>query len=152
MQITIGQTSDDRRKVQKAFSGTGVTVTPKQPLDILSPVFILTWSDTFVSCNYVYCPALQRYYFIDNIVMMTGARAEIHCSVDVLMSHAAEILNLNVYVSRNQRERNKLVVDNMYPTELLSTLTTLKFDATPFAVDSGYNIVMSVVGGVAHDS
>ena len=151
MYITIGQTSDDRRKIQKNFSGTSLQVQLKQPCDLLHPIFVLTWSNSYVHTNYLYAPDLGRYYYIDNVTLLTGSRAELHCSVDVLMSYAAEILNLDVYVTRNQAERNKLVVDDKYPAEIMSTLTTLKFNASPFNVSNGFNIVMTVIGGAAND-
>ena len=152
MYITIGQTSDDRRKLQKSFAGTSVQVQLKQPCDLLHPVFIMTWSSSYVHDNYVHAPELGRYYYIDNVVLLTGSRAELQCSVDVLMSYRDQILALDVYVSRNQAERNKLMIDDMYPAEIMSTLTTIKFNASPFGVDNGYNIIMTVIGGKANDS
>lgn len=151
MMITIGQTSDDRRKINKSFSGTSINVTPKAPCDILNPVFILSWSSSFVKANYLHCPDYERYYFIDDVIFRSGVTVEIHCSVDVLMSYKEQILNLDVYVKRNQAERNKLIVDDRYPAEIMSTLTTKKFNASPFGVDNGYNIVMTVIGGKAND-
>lgn len=147
MQITIGQTSDDRRKIQKTFSGTTISVQLKQPCDILHPVFIMSWDSDYIHANYLHAPDLGRYYYIDNVILLTGSRAELHCSVDVLMSYASEILNLDVYVTRNQAERNKLIVDEKYPAEIMSTLTTIKFNASPFNVSNGYNVVMTVIGG-----
>lgn len=152
MYITIGQTSDDRRKIQKSFANTtSVSVQLKQPCDLLHPVFMLTWSSSYIHANYLNAPDLGRYYYIDNVTLLTGSRAELHCSVDVLMSYAAEILNLDVYVTRNQAERNKLVVDDKYPAEIMSTLTTIKFNSSPFNVSNGFNIVMTVIGGAAND-
>lgn len=147
MMITIGQTSDDRRKLSKSFNGTSINVTPKNPCDVLAPVFILTWNNSFVNANYLYCPDFGRYYFVDDIVILTGQRAEIHCSVDVLMSYRDQILNLNVNVQRNAAERNKLIYDANYPEEILSTVSVLKFDSAPFGVDGGYNTVLTVIGG-----
>lgn len=147
MYITIGQTSDDRRKIQKNFSGTSIQVKLKQPCDLLRPIFILTWSNSYVHTNYLYAPDLGRYYYIDNITLLTGSRAELHCSVDVLMSYAAQILSLDVNVRRNQNERNKLIVDSQYPEEILSTVSVLKFNASPFGVNGGYNTILTVIGG-----
>ena len=147
MQITIGQTSDDRRKINKSFDGVSITVTPKQPCNVLHPVFILAWSSDYATANYLYCPDLGRYYYIDNVTLLTGARAEIQCSVDVLMSYKEEILSLEAYVVRNSTERDKLVYDASYPEQVLSTVCNLKFNATPFSVDGGYNTVLAVIGG-----
>lgn len=148
MYITIGQTSDDRRKIQKSFAGTSsVQVQLKQPCDLLHPVFILTWSSSYIHANYLNAPDLGRYYYIDNVNLLTGNRAELHCSVDVLMSYAAQILALDVNVRRNQHERNKLIVDSQYPEEILSTVSVLKFNSSPFGVNGGYNTILTVIGG-----
>ena len=150
MYITIGQTSDDRRKIQKNFSGTSVQVQLKQPCDLLHPVFILTWSSSYVHSNYLHAPELGRYYYIDDVILLTGSRAELHCRVDVLMSYKDQILSLDVNVIRNEFERNKLIVDSQYPEEILSTVSVLKFNASPFGVNGGYNTILTVIGGNKH--
>lgn len=150
MQVTIGQTADDRRKIQKSFSGTSVQVQLKQPCDLLHPVFVLTWSSSYVHSNYLHAPELGRYYYIDDVILLTGSRAELHCSVDVLMSYKDQILSLDVNVIRNENERNKLIVDTQYPEEILSTVSVLKFNASPFGVNGGYNTILTVIGGNRH--
>lgn len=150
MQVTIGQTADDRRKIQKSFSGTSVQVQLKQPCDLLHPVFVLTWSSSYVHSNYLHAPELGRYYYIDDVILLTGSRAELHCSVDVLMSYKDQILSLDVNVIRNENGRNKLIVDTQYPEEILSTVSVLKFNASPFGVNGGYNTILTVIGGNRH--
>ena len=102
MQITIGSTSDDRRKLNKSFSGTQVAVQLKSPCDVLAPTFILSYNAAYITANYVYAPELGRYYFIDNISIAPGAKLELSCSVDVLMSYNRQIKGLSVDVRRQE--------------------------------------------------
>lgn len=56
-------------------------------------------TDNPTAYNYCYIPDFDRYYFISNITSVRTNLWRIDCSVDVLMSYQAEILNLDVIVS-----------------------------------------------------
>lgn len=49
-------------------------------------------SNTF-DFNYVYCPELERYYFLDNIVHINSKLIRLYLHCDVLMTYKADILN-----------------------------------------------------------
>lgn len=145
MYITIGQTSDDRRKIQKNFSGTSVQVQLKQPCDLLHPVFILTWSSSYIHANYLNAPDLGRYYYIDDVNLLTGNRAELHCSVDVLMSYSNDILSLYCVVTRQEHGELSLITDPDIMVKNYSIIDTYPFP-THFDFAFG-SYVMQVLGG-----
>lgn len=145
MYITIGQTSDDRRKLQKSFAGTSVQVQLKQPCDLLHPVFIMTWSSSYVHDNYIHAPDLGRYYYIDNVVLLTGSRAELQCSVDVLMSYASEIKGLSCVVTRQENAGLSLITDPNIMVKNYAIIDTYPF---PTKFDFAFGTyVMQVLGG-----
>lgn len=145
MQITIGQTTDDRRTIQKSFTGTDIAVQVKQPCDILHPVFILTWSSSYVHDNYVHAPDLGRYYYIDNVILLTGNRAEIQCSVDVLMSYSTDILSLTCVVSRQEHASLSMITDPDIMIKNYAIIDTYPF---PTKFDFAFGTyVMQVLGG-----
>lgn len=153
MTITIGQTSDDRRKVQKSFTGSPISVQLKQPCDLLHPVFIMAWSNTYVHANYLYAPDFGRYYYIDDVILLTGSRAELQCSVDVLMSYRDQILALSCMVIRNEdyAKRAKKVQDTNMVTDGKTVTSIYTSDNTIFntgtvVTDLGH-YVLQVVGG-----
>lgn len=145
MQITIGSTSDDRRKLVKSWSGRDVTVQPKQPCDILRPTFILSYASDLLISNYLYCPDFSRYYFIDNIQVTPGNRFEISCTVDVLMSYRNEISRINCVVTRQEHSGLTLVPDSSI---MLQNYTPLEIYNFPNSFDVAFgNYVLQVIGG-----
>ena len=63
---------------------------------IINPVLILQYNEQLFTSNYVYIPAWSRYYFIDDVRVLTGGRVEVSLSVDVLESFKDSILELSV--------------------------------------------------------
>lgn len=153
MQITLGTTRDDKRVLSKSWSGTEISVTLKAPCDILNPTFSLKYNASFLTCNYLYCPDFNRYYFITNIVVETGNRLEISCSVDVLMSYQAQIKSLSCNITRSQSIRAPYISDSQKPLTTKTQTQTYVFDKTPFVSADGYQCyVLTVVGGVTSGS
>lgn len=150
LQIQLGDFSGDNREVSKSignFVSKSCDIYGSNSL--LSPSFLLNYDPSLLNKNYVYVPAWGRYYYITSpLAMISGGRCIIQCQEDVLMTFGNEIRNLDCYIIRNENTRNKYLVDDFYPAEILSTVTTLKFNATPFNVTLGdSNIVMCVYGG-----
>lgn len=81
----------------------------KAPTNLLNPVFVLT--DINVKPNYLYCPELERYYFIEGFGYMTGERVEYRCRVDVLMTYVDSIKELYGVVNRAGAGYNVLIDD-----------------------------------------
>lgn len=146
--ITPGKCGDDNRVVSKNVEwGTGINCSVYHECSIMSPVFLLEYNSSLVNYNYLKVESWGRYYFIMDMTVAPGGRIYLTCSEDVLMSNKDAILKLNAQIVRNEKTRNKLIVDNRYPAEIKSTLGVFNFSETPFDLSSGYNIVMTVVGG-----
>ena len=92
--------------------GTDKTVTLKEPVSVLNPVFII--SDYSLSHNYVKWGS--RYYFIDDIVIVHNNVAEYHCSTDVLATYKSDIGSSSQYVTRAASNYDLTVADTYYPT------------------------------------
>lgn len=155
LQIELSEFNGDNRQLRKNLSNI---VTRNCEIygenTLLSPSFLLDYDDSLLNKNYVYVPAWDRYYYIVSpLSMIQGKRCVVVCSEDVRMTFANGILSLECYVVRNQRKCNTLVIDDYYPAEIMSTLCTLKFNASPFyPLNSDRNIVMAVYGGSNNSS
>ena len=150
LSIQIGNCVADNRIVDKTryiSLGSPVNCEVFHECSIMSPTFLLSYNANYVNFNYLYVPDWGRYYFIVDETVAPGGRIYLTCKEDVLMSNKNEILNLNAQIVRNEKVRNKLIVDNRYPAEIMSTLGVFNFPETPFDLTSGYNLVMTVVGG-----
>ena len=153
MTITIGRISDDRRKLHKSFTGADITAQLKQPCDVLNPVFIISYSNNYITCNYVHVSDFGRYYFINNINLLPGNRAELSCSVDVLMSYSNQIGGLTVNVSRQENIVEPYLPDTSYiyldiydVVHLLPT-TRINTNFLQSGTSSDYFFILGVAGG-----
>lgn len=153
MEIRIGNYVGDNRVVDKNIDLSYIVQCKLyRECSIMSPELLLHYVPQIISYNYMHIPLWQRYYFIKDITMIPAGRCVITAYEDVLMSNKDEIYNLSCNITRQENMRNKLIVDDKYPAEIMSTLTTIKFNRSPFNVDNGYNIVMGVIGGKSNDT
>lgn len=86
-------------------------------LNVSEPALLLnryTDVDQVNGYNYVHIPKFNSYYYITSISWQ-GPLCEMHCKRDVLMSFRADIKNSTQYVSRQENNKNKYLVDNMLP-------------------------------------
>lgn len=126
-----------------------VSATIKGALSVENPVLILQYkSDIQSKVNYVYIPEYNRYYFVTDIINLTGGRYEIHCKVDVLMSFKDYILNLSCIVDKQSSKDNA----NMYLDDGSFVVQSKEFvDTINFPRgfnDNGEFILITAGGGV----
>ena len=75
----------------------------KGNLSYENPVIVLQYKSSIQpEINYVYIPEYKRYYFIEDIIDLTGGRYEIHCNVDVLSSFNNDILKLSCVIDKQE--------------------------------------------------
>lgn len=103
MNLQIGVCLDDGRTVDKTFTvNATITGQVKNNVDIINPVFIIaTPSD--LNINYCYCSDFGRYYYVDNVEVMTGGKVALNCRVDVLKSFANGIKDLNCIIDKQEK-------------------------------------------------
>ena len=92
--------------------GTTKTVRLKDGCSVINPVFLLTGYD--LSNNYVSWG--NRYYYIDDIIILHNDLAEYHCSTDVLATYKDNIGASTQYVVRSASSYDPKVIDTRYPT------------------------------------
>lgn len=114
MQIKFYKMSDDKRVIDKTL-GTAKTKSSCQliePSSITNPSFTIAIDTTLYNYNYVYIAYFGRYYYIDDITVLDGARMMVTCSVDVLKSFATQIKNCTVNSRRNEKNYDMYLPDD----------------------------------------
>ena len=116
MEIIFYSLTDDRRKLNKTLlNGVSVqNVTLKNNNNKLSKLSIVLNAD-IEGKNYCYIPKLQKYYFIDNVSIISNTLKRYDLNIDVLMSYKSAILNaeLNIiqcesnYINENKADVEK---------------------------------------------
>ena len=156
--ILLYETTDDKRKVSKTLSNV-ITLTDvifKQPFDILNPVIIATYQNTIPAKNYCYLSNIARFYFIDKIVLLSGGRCEIYCSIDVLQTYDSQIRNLTAILVRSETSGTTQITDTNYPLQKSKTVKVYEFSGGDFNIDTAtntsYNFILNVMGGGANNA
>lgn len=121
MTIDILQTSSANNVINKNAVSVknGVSCNVKEPISIINPVVVLSFDVETLKANYAYIPDYKRYYYINDIIPLTGGRIELHLSVDVLYSFKDDILNSAAIIDKQQnvRDSNVYLNDGSYVTQ-----------------------------------
>ena len=132
--VQIGTTNSASNVISKQVSlRAAISATLKQPCSVEAPTFILNSSLISHTDNYLYCSDFGRYYYITDIVPMTGGQQSVVCSVDPLMSYAEQIKSLTVNVAREEGAQFSDIGD--------PNITTLQRDSV---------VVKNFSGGLTH--
>lgn len=124
----------------------------KEETSLLNPTIIIngvsnassyTLEDIGTS-NYFYIPKVNRYYFITDIIMMSGGRVAISGKVDVLMSFKTDIIGSTQLIVRQEKKTNNYLIDTEIP--LSSKKQVIEHEFGDAILDSGY-YVLAVNGG-----
>lgn len=99
--IKIGYTADNPQKVSKTVTwiDSSVSISPLSTINQLNPVFIVDYSSSYLTANYVECTDLGRKYFC-TVSMDTAQRIILTCKVDVLSSF--DLSECDITVTRNE--------------------------------------------------
>lgn len=119
MDIQLCVNSSENNSIGKKVSVQDtVSCKVKDAMSFERPVIILEYSGDMTNINYVYIPKFLRYYFVTDVIPMTGGRYELHCNVDVLESYKDEILSLTCIIDKQENENlsNLYFNDNSFVT------------------------------------
>ena len=81
---------------------------------VTSPTVIIggiTSLDIISDYNYAYIPQCHRYYYINDIIALSGGRVKLLLSVDVLMSFKTDILNSTQLVIQQKNKGKMYLAD-----------------------------------------
>lgn len=128
--IQLYYNASERKVIGKDITNVGnpITCIIKGDASIMSPVFILASSESYpVGVNYLYWTDAGRYYFIDDIQVLTGGRMALYCSVDVLESFKTEIKQQTAIISKQQIDANMYFDDGSFVQDSRQFYTVKSF-------------------------
>ena len=117
MNITLYKTKSANNVVNKKLvseKNLGNNCIMADNTSVTSPTVIIggiTSLDSISDYNYAYIPQCHRYYYINDIIALSGGRVKLLLSVDVLKSYASDILNSTQLVTR-QKNQGKMYLAN----------------------------------------
>lgn len=90
---------------------------------------VITFESTSVpNFNYVYIPAFNRYYFVNDITSLKYKLWQVSLSVDTLMTYKNAILACKGFVDRNERASSPMIVDKK---RVVRSGKTISYTAIP---------------------
>lgn len=145
MQITLYVNASEKNKINKSLTAVSTLMgSVKDNTSITHPKILIEY-DNPVSFNYCYIDAFNRYYFVDDVIIVRNNLLQISLSVDVLESFKTAILSQNVIIDKNTSNYELYL-----PDENLITLVKTKTDIVNFPnglLDSGEFILITAGGG-----
>lgn len=153
MRVELYTTNSDRKQLRKDLDKKGETDSAliKEPCSIINPVITLSRArlgKAWAAVNYVYIPDFKRYYFIDNIVALNDGLVEISMHIDVLMTYADSLVDLQLEIVRAASLNSKLYIDPEMPLQANKLLSYKKIGVFPESVgENTNNYYLTVAGG-----
>jgi hypothetical protein len=109
--------TSDKRAVSKTLNQLKeCTFDFKDASSVIKPVIVVS-SSKALAANYAYIDLLNRYYFIEDAILNSDGRIELHLTVDVLQTYSEQIKNLTTLVERQEKNYSNYIIDS----ELLTT-------------------------------
>ena len=120
MEVILYKNSSENNVIGKSLAQIKkVECNLKNDVSVINPTLVLTYTENILSSNYCFIPKFSRYYFIDEIVPITGDRCIVKCRVDVLESFKEDIKSLTVILDKAQSiyKSNKYLDDGSFVVE-----------------------------------
>ena len=99
----------------------------KNDVSVVNPTLVLSYIDSILDSNYCFIPKFNRYYFIDEIIPITGDRSIIKCRVDVLESFKVDIKSLTAIINKQETIADKFIDDGSWIVENKDFLQSYNF-------------------------
>lgn len=108
--IYLYQNKNSNNSINKTPTQVAVIEgTFKRPTSVVHPVVEIQYNS--VAFNYCYIQEFNRYYYVDDIVVINNKLIEIHCTSDVLMSFKNQLMTHTAIVKRNEYEYDAYLDD-----------------------------------------
>ena len=112
MEVILYKNSSENNVIGKSLVQIkSVECNLKNDVSVVNPTFVLSYTDSILDSNYCFIPKFNRYYFIDEIIPITGDRSIIKCRVDVLESFKDDIKSLTAIINKQENIADKFIDD-----------------------------------------
>ena len=112
---------------------------------IMQPRLRLAYNANITGCNYMYIPALNRFYFIIDIAYDNAGEMLVTGQIDVLQTYQQQIANITCNIARYENYALSLCPDTNILIKNYNIINIYKSDSG-FDTTFG-NYVLQIVGG-----
>ena len=150
MNITLYKTKSANNVISKKLvseKNLGNSCLLLDNTSVTSPVVIiggLSSLDTISDYNYAYIPQCHRYYYINDIIALSGGRVKLLLSVDVLMTYKTDILNSTQLVTRQKNKGKMYLADADWTIDGRTYLRSQYFNENHFSPQNDSFVLITV--------
>ena len=128
MEVILYKNSSENNVIGKSLVQIkSVECNLKNDVSVVNPILVLSYTDSILDSNYCFIPKFNRYYFIDEIIPITGDRSIIKCRVDVLESFKDDIKSLTAIINKQETIADKFIDDGSWIVENKDFLQSYNF-------------------------
>ena len=128
MEVILYKNSSENNVIGKSLAQIkSVECNLKNDVSVVNPTLVLLYTDSLLESNYCFIPKFNRYYFIDEIIPITGDRSIIKCRVDVLESFKDDIKSLTAIINKQETIADKFIDDGSWVVENKDFLQSYNF-------------------------
>lgn len=144
MKINFYNCLDDYNKLNKTLSNKiELDIVLKERNNFINPNIILKNQIPNFSYNYCFIPSFNRYYFIENIEILSNNLILLSLKIDVLMTYKNDLNNSFVTITESSEILNENKLN--YDSEDIENITKIDLN-NPFTGNS--DILITVNGNV----
>ena len=100
--------------------------------------------DSISDYNYAHIPQCHRYYYINDIIALSGGRVKLLLSVDVLKTYASDILNSTQLVTRQKNQGKMYLANADWTVDGRTYLRSQYFNENHFASQNDSFVLITV--------
>ena len=100
--------------------------------------------DSISDYNYAHIPQCHRYYYINDIIALSGGRVKLSLTVDVLKSYASDILASTQLVTRQKNIGKMYLADTDWTIDSRTYLRSQYFSENHFAPQNDSFVLITV--------
>lgn len=127
MNIILYKNSSEKNKINKELTEVAnLGGTLRENTSIMNPVIRIARSSP-TGFNYMYIPAFNRYYFVDDVVVNRTGLITVSASIDVLMSYKTQILNQKVIIEKSTNNYDNYLPDENLKVNVKTTTNIVNF-------------------------
>ena len=150
MNITLYKTKSANNVINKKLvseKNLGNSCILADNTSVTSPTLIIGGIkslDSISDYNYAYIPQCHRYYYINDIIALSGGRVKLVLTVDVLKSYASDILASTQLVIRQKNKGKMYLADADWTVDGRTYLRSQYFNEDHFSPQNDSFLLITV--------
>lgn len=145
MTITLYKNESEKNKINKILTSVAsVTGVLRDSSSIINPEIVIEYNNP-TGFNYCHIDSFNRYYFVNNITVISDKLIKLSLKVDVLESFKTSIMSQNIIVDKSTNKINNYLHDENLVVNVKTKTDIVNFPSG--LLDNG-EFILITAGGI----